>query len=159
MSRIWHLTTLWLVGSMAVALVTWGCFRFGVGNAATELAYLLVIVVASLFDSAISSIVLSIVAVLCLDYYFTEPIYSFEIASWYDAFMLAVFVFTSSARPRILISSSLPIFTTLPIAASVETSRMIASTTSPTWLKHLVCSPDPKTVIASPARAWRTESR
>jgi PAS domain S-box-containing protein len=95
MSRIWHLAALWLAGSVAVGLVTWACFRFEASAAAIELAYLLVIVFASMLDSAITSVILSAVAVLCLDYFFTQPLFSLRTTSVHDLFALVVFVVTS----------------------------------------------------------------
>jgi PAS domain S-box-containing protein len=95
MSRVRHLVILWLAGTTAIALVTWGCFLIGTSTGAASLAYMLVIVFASMFDSAISSVVLSIIAVLCLDYFFTPPIFEFEVASGRDIFALIVFVITS----------------------------------------------------------------
>ena len=86
---------LWVAGSVGVGLVTWICFLFGMSGAATELAYLLVVVVASTFDSAVTSVFLSVIAVVCLDFFFTPPLFSLAIASGRDIFALAVFVITS----------------------------------------------------------------
>jgi PAS domain S-box-containing protein len=94
-TRVRHLVTLWVTGAVGIGLVTWVCFLFGVNGGATELAYLLVVVVASIFDSAITSIFLSITAVACLNFFFTVPLFSFAVASGRDIFALVVFVITS----------------------------------------------------------------
>jgi K+-sensing histidine kinase KdpD len=94
MSRIWHLATLWLAGSVAVGLVTWLCFRFAISAAATELASLLVIVFAAMLDSALTSVILSASALLWLDYFFAEPAFSLGVTSAHDLFTLMVFVIT-----------------------------------------------------------------
>jgi PAS domain S-box-containing protein len=95
MSRARHLAMLWVAGATAIALVTWGCFQAGAGPGMTELFFLLVIVVASMFDSAVTSVVLSVIAVLCLDYFFTPPIFEFEVNSPRDIMALVAFVVTS----------------------------------------------------------------
>lgn len=94
-TRLRHLVMLWVVGSAGVGLTTWLCYLLGMSGGATELAYLLVVVLASTFDSAVTSVFLSIIAVACLDFFFTHPLFSLVIASWGDIFALAVFVITS----------------------------------------------------------------
>jgi PAS domain S-box-containing protein len=94
-SRFWYLPALWFGGSLALGLVTWVCYRAGSILATTELAYLLVIVLVSTLDSVISSLILSVVAVGCLNYFFIEPLFSFQINAAGDGFALAVFGITS----------------------------------------------------------------
>ncbi len=89
------MAVLWLVGSLAIGLVTWVCFRLGMSMGATQLAYLLVVVIASTFDSAVTSIFLSIIAVACLNYFFTPPLFSLAVGTGRDIFALIVFVITS----------------------------------------------------------------
>jgi K+-sensing histidine kinase KdpD len=95
MHRLRHLATLWSAGTIAAVLVTWLCFQIDASPGVTELVYLLVVDVASVFDSAISSIVLSVIAVLCLDFFFTPPIFDFEVTSPRDVMALVAFVATS----------------------------------------------------------------
>ena len=61
--RLGYLAALWLCGTLALAATTWVCFQFQLNLATTSLAYLIVIVLLSLLDSLISSIVLSVAAV------------------------------------------------------------------------------------------------
>ncbi|HEY2227226.1 MAG TPA: DUF4118 domain-containing protein [Xanthobacteraceae bacterium] len=76
-----YLVTLWIAGSMALAFVTWACFELGLNFATTALFYLIVIVLPSLLDSFISSAVFSVVAVGCLNFFFTKPLFSFDVES------------------------------------------------------------------------------
>jgi PAS domain S-box-containing protein len=93
--RIRHLIAVWSLGGLAIGLITWVCFQLGVNVTTAVLAYLIVLVVVSLIDSPVSSVVLSALAVLCLNYFFLEPIFSFGVASGQDLLVLIVFVFTS----------------------------------------------------------------
>jgi PAS domain S-box-containing protein len=94
-SRVRHLAMLWVAGITAIALVTWACFQVEASPGMTQLFFLLVIVVASMFDSAITSVILSVIAVLCLDYFFTPPIFGFEVNSPRDIMTLVTFIVTS----------------------------------------------------------------
>jgi signal transduction histidine kinase len=85
----------WSVALVFEALVTWTGFRFGLPARVVELEYLLVIVLASLFDSFLTSALLSVVAVLCLDYFFLPPLFSLNVADGIDALALAAFLVTS----------------------------------------------------------------
>jgi C4-dicarboxylate-specific signal transduction histidine kinase len=57
--------------------------------------YLVVVVVLSLLDSAVSSIVFSVAAVLALNYFFLEPRFTFGIDSISDVVTLVCFLITS----------------------------------------------------------------
>ena len=43
------------------------------------LLYLIVVVLASLTGSFVLSVVVSIIAILCLDYFFTEPLFNMDL--------------------------------------------------------------------------------
>jgi len=66
-----------LLGSIAVALLTFVCFRLQVGLTIAALLYLTVVVLLSVMDAFVASVLVSIIAVLCLDYFFTQPLFSF----------------------------------------------------------------------------------
>src|SRR5215475_15162244 len=57
-----------LLGIAGLALVTFVCFQLGFGLARAAFAYLIVIALVSLVGSFSVSVVLSIVAIACLDY-------------------------------------------------------------------------------------------
>jgi len=94
-ARLWYLAALWLAGCAALAAVTWVCFFLNVSVAATALTYVAVIVVLSLFDSLVSAAIFSFFAAGCLNYFFVEPRFSFNVRFGQDAATLAAFLVTS----------------------------------------------------------------
>ena len=76
-----RLVPLWLFGSVALVLVTWLCFQLGANFATTGFAYLVVIVALSLMDSFISSAIFSAIAVFSLEYFFSEPRFTFYVGT------------------------------------------------------------------------------
>ena len=77
--RFWRSATQCLLGAIAVALVTFFCFRLNVSITTAALLYLIVVVLASLTGSFVLSAVVSIIAILCLDYFFTEPLFIIDV--------------------------------------------------------------------------------
>ena len=75
--RFWRSAAQCLLGGIAVALVTFVCFRLNVSITTAALLYLIVVVLASLTGSFVLSTVVSIIAILCLDYFFTEPLFTY----------------------------------------------------------------------------------
>src|SRR6266850_2309761 len=78
--RFWRSAAQCLLGGIAVALVTFVCFRLNVSITTAALLYLIVVVLASLTGSFVLSAVVSIIAILCLDYFFSEPLFRIDIA-------------------------------------------------------------------------------
>jgi PAS domain S-box-containing protein len=94
--RFSYLAVLWVAGSMALALVTWGCFRLGLNDTTVALLYLIVIVLlTALLNSFISSVFFSVVAVGCLDFFFFNPIFSLEVSDPRDLVALVAFLSAS----------------------------------------------------------------
>jgi PAS domain S-box-containing protein len=93
--RLRYLTGLWVVGVGALTLATWTCFQAGLDATTTAFVYLLVVVALSWFDSFLSSVVFSVVAVGSLDYFFVPPTFSFTVAQSPDIRMLVAFALTS----------------------------------------------------------------
>jgi signal transduction histidine kinase len=85
-----------LLGAVAIALLTWICFRLGANDATTTCLFLIVVVMVSLQGSFLASIFVSLIAVGCIDYFFTSPIFSFRISNSTDIFGLATFLITSA---------------------------------------------------------------
>jgi PAS domain S-box-containing protein len=96
-SRLRYLTALWVAGGILLACVTWACFRLGLNFATTAFIYLIVIVLLSLLDSFISSAIFSVIAVSGLDFFFTDPLFSFYVATPQNAAALVAFIVTSLA--------------------------------------------------------------
>jgi len=63
--------------------------------ATTACAYLIIIVLLSLADSFLIAILFSLIAVACLDFFFTEPVFDFDVAKVEDLAALTAFLVTS----------------------------------------------------------------
>jgi len=85
-----------LFGCVAIALLTWICFRLGANATTATCLFLIVVVLVSLQGSFFSSSVVSCIAVVSLDYFFTPPIFSFRISDTIDIVGLAAFLITSA---------------------------------------------------------------
>src|SRR5882672_8068003 len=72
--KVWRSAAPGLLGTIGLALVTLICFRLQVGLATAALLCLMIVVLVSLKGSFISSVMVSLFAVGCLDYFFTTPI-------------------------------------------------------------------------------------
>ena len=86
-----------LIGGIAVALVTFVCFRLKVSVTTAALLYLIVVVLASLTGSFILSAVVSIIAILCLDYFFTEPLFIIDVTLRNPLNLVALITFLGTA--------------------------------------------------------------
>ena len=84
-----------LLGIAGLALITLVCFLIGVGVARTAFAYVILIALVSLLGSFSASVVLSILAVACLNYFFTSPLFEFRIDDPEDIERIAAFLVTS----------------------------------------------------------------
>jgi PAS domain S-box-containing protein len=91
------LLLLWLIGLVIMSLATAVCFALGLTTSTVGFVYLAVIALLSLMDSLASSLVFSVIAVALLDYFFIEPIFSFQIDFDADFSTLIAFVVTSFA--------------------------------------------------------------
>jgi PAS domain S-box-containing protein len=93
--RFRYLSVLLASGTAILALATWACFRLGLSAATTACVYLAVIVLLSLMDSFVSSVIFSIIVVGCLDFFFIPPVFAFEVANGQDLTTLSAFLITS----------------------------------------------------------------
>jgi signal transduction histidine kinase len=73
---VWRSAKPGLLGAIGLALVTFICFRLQVGLATAALLFLMVVVLMSLKGNFVSSTVVSVLAVGCLDYFFTTPLFT-----------------------------------------------------------------------------------
>jgi two-component system, OmpR family, sensor histidine kinase KdpD len=88
-------------GCLLAALLTAACFQFHLSLATTGFLYLIVVVVQSLRGNFASSAFVSVVAVLCLDYFFVPPFFSLEVTNPLDAVALFSFLITSLVITRL----------------------------------------------------------
>src|SRR5262245_44252628 len=95
--QFWRSAAQCLVGCIAVALVTFVCFRLNVSITTAALLYLIVVVLASLTGSFVLSAVVSIIAILCLDYVFTEPRFTIDLTLREPLNLVALITFLGTA--------------------------------------------------------------
>jgi len=93
---LWRTAAWLLLGCAGLALVTWIAVTLDFSHPATgALFYMIVIVLVSMTGNIASGIDLAIIATLCLNYFFTEPRFSFQIKAVED--MVAVIAFALTA--------------------------------------------------------------
>jgi PAS domain S-box-containing protein len=93
--RLRYVSALLVSGAAVLALATWACFRLGLSSATTACVYLVIIVLLSLMGSFVSSIIFSVIAVGCLDFFFIPPLFALEVANAQDLTTLSAFLITS----------------------------------------------------------------
>src|SRR5258708_30391189 len=91
-----------LLGTIGLALVTCICCRLQVGLATAALLYLMIVVLVSLKGCFISSIVVSVVADVCLDYFFTTPLFRLAVNDVPSYVALAIFLTVSLIITRLV---------------------------------------------------------
>src|ERR1700739_2204479 len=84
-----------LLGIAGLALITFVCFQIGFGVARTASAYVILIALVSLLGRFSVSVVLSIVAVACLNYFFVPPLFQLRVDDPQDIARMGVFLTTS----------------------------------------------------------------
>jgi K+-sensing histidine kinase KdpD len=72
----WHSTVLVVSGAIALSLLSYVWFEFHVNPTTVGLLFLIVIVLVSLRASLVSAVLVAIAAYLCLDYFFTAPLFA-----------------------------------------------------------------------------------
>lgn len=85
-----------LLGSIGVALLTFICFRLHIGLTIVALSYMIIVALLSIAGGFVPSIFSSIIAALCLDYFFTKPLFSLAVYNPIDAVALVAFLTVSS---------------------------------------------------------------
>ena len=95
--RFWRSVAQCLLGGIAVALVTFVCFRLDVSITTAALLYLIVVALASLTGSFVLSVVVSTIAILCLDYFFTEPLFHIDATLRNPLNLVALITFLGTA--------------------------------------------------------------
>jgi two-component system, LuxR family, sensor kinase FixL len=100
-SRFWHSAAPSVVGSIAVALLTFVCFRLDVDPVTAAFLYLIVIVLVSLRGNFVPSAVVSFIAICCLDYFFTPPLFRVRLSQPLDVMALMTFWTTALVITRL----------------------------------------------------------
>jgi PAS domain S-box-containing protein len=93
--RLQALAAQFLLGIAGLGLISFVCFQLGFGLARTAFAYVIVIALASQLGSFSVSVVLSIIAVACLDYFFAPPLFALGVDVSDDIVRIAAFLITA----------------------------------------------------------------
>ncbi len=91
------LFVLWMIAGVMLGLATFLCARLGLNFTTAAFALLIIVVLLSLLDSLVSSVIFSIVAVACLNYFFVHPLHTLVVGSDLDLVTLAAFLVSSLA--------------------------------------------------------------
>jgi PAS domain S-box-containing protein len=94
-SRLRAIATQFLLGIAGLALITFVCFQVGFGLARTGFAYVILVALVSLLGSFSISVVLSVLAAACLNYFFAPPLFEIRVDSADDIVRIAAFLTTS----------------------------------------------------------------
>jgi two-component system sensor histidine kinase KdpD len=90
-----------LPGCLLIGLITFICYRLRLNLGVTGFVYLIAVVLQSLAGNFGSSAAVSLVAVLCLDFFFTPPVFSFEVTNPPDILGLISFLTTGLVITRL----------------------------------------------------------
>jgi two-component system, OmpR family, sensor histidine kinase KdpD len=88
-------------GTLLVGLVTFISYGLGLNFTVTGFLYLIIVVLQSLFGDFVSSAVVSIIADLCLNFFFIPPIFSFRVSDSSDIWALIAFLITGLVVTRL----------------------------------------------------------
>jgi PAS domain S-box-containing protein len=94
-SRLRAIATQFLLGIAGLALITLVCFQVRFGLARTGFAYVVLVALVSLLGSFSSSVVLSVLAAACLNYFFAPPLFELRVDAADDVVRIAAFLTTS----------------------------------------------------------------
>jgi PAS domain S-box-containing protein len=94
-AAFWRSAAQSLFGCLALAVVTLVCFQLQLEIGTAALAYVSIIAASSLKGSFVASALVSLVAVICLNYFFAPPIFNLRLDFPSDAVALVAFLITS----------------------------------------------------------------
>ncbi len=100
--KFWHSGLRAIPGTLLVGLMTLICYALGLNVTTTGFLYLIVVVLQSLLGDLVSSAVVSIVADLCLNFFFVAPRFSFRVSDSSDAWALIAFLLTGLVITRLM---------------------------------------------------------
>jgi PAS domain S-box-containing protein len=93
--RLQAVAAQFLLGIAGLALITLVCFQIGFGLARTGFAYVVLVALVALLGSFSSSVVLSVLAAACLNYFFAPPLFELRVDVADDIVRIAAFLTTS----------------------------------------------------------------
>ncbi len=95
-NTFWSSAAQSLLGTLAIGLLTFICFRLQISLAIVAVLFLGVVVLLAIAGGFVPSILVSTIAVMSLDYFFTKPIFSFSVYDPLDVICLVAFLTTAS---------------------------------------------------------------
>jgi two-component system sensor histidine kinase KdpD len=100
-ARFGHIAWRLLRGTLLIAAVTAVCFRLQLNSASAAVLLLIAVVLNTIDSSFLEACAVSVIAVASLDYFFTEPIFSFEVEGPLEAISLCCLLIVSLVITRI----------------------------------------------------------
>jgi two-component system sensor histidine kinase KdpD len=88
-------------GTFLVGLVTAICYALRLDLTVTGFLYLIVVVLQSLIGDFVSSAIVSVIADLCLNFFFAPPLFSFRVSDSSDFWALIAFLITGLVITRL----------------------------------------------------------
>ena len=98
---IWRSGIRSIPGTLLVGVATAICYASRVDLTVTGFLYLIIVVLQSLIGDFVSSAVVSVIADLCLNYFFVPPIFSFRVSDSSDIWALIAFLVTGLVITRL----------------------------------------------------------
>ena len=96
--RFWRSVIRAIPGTVVVGIVTGICYALRLDLTVTGFLYLIIVVLQSLMGDFVSSAVVSVIADLCLNFFFVPPIFSFRVSDSSDFWALVAFLITGLVR-------------------------------------------------------------
>jgi K+-sensing histidine kinase KdpD len=96
----WRSAAFAFPGCLTVGLITFICFGLRLNLTITSFFYLIIVVLQSLTGDFTSSAIVSVVADLCLNFFFVPPLFSFRVSNSYDFWALVTFLVTGLVITR-----------------------------------------------------------
>src|SRR5690242_6028399 len=98
----WRAARWSLAGSVGAAAIATLAYNVHLSFATASFCFLLLLVLLSLSGDFVAALVVSLLAVGCLDYFFTQPLFTFEVASPFDLLGLLSFLATGLIITRLV---------------------------------------------------------
>src|ERR1039457_5374389 len=100
--RFWRSCIRALPGALVVGVATFICYGLRLNLTVTGFLYLIIVVLQSLLGDFAASAAVSIVADLCLNFFFVPPIFSFRVSDSSDIWALIAFLTTGLVINRLM---------------------------------------------------------
>lgn len=95
-NALWRSVAQSVLGTVAIGVLTFICFRLQANLAIVAILFLAVVVLLAIAGDFIPSILVSTIAVMSLDYYFSRPLFSFSLSDPQDVICLVAFLTIAS---------------------------------------------------------------